>query len=161
MDEPKAEKDDKFSMVIRQRRSWTAQERVRTLPGFVGLEHRWCDWPGSALLDQRRDDLGTGSSTRRWPTAELLVAALRLAGTEVPAGTGFALLSDEPEARWVEAALSDLLQAAATVLGVLAHGIVIFAADDRALVLEVTSGPDGDASYETTLHGEWPAALSP
>ena len=147
-------------MAIRQRRTWSAQERVRALPGFPGLEHRWCGPWGSEDQDRRRADLGgtpSAPSTQHWPAAEPLVVALRAAAAEVPAGRGFARLSDEPEAGWVEASLSDLLQATATVLAVLQQGLVILAEDDRALLLDVTRGADGRASCDTTLIGDWPA----
>ncbi|MBA3742505.1 hypothetical protein [Sporichthya sp.] len=144
-------------MAIRQRRIWSAQERVRALPGFAGLEHRWCDIWGSEDLDRRLADLGGTVSTQHWPGAEPLVEALRAAAAQVPAGTGFALLSDEPEALWVEASLSDLLQATATVLGVLQQGIVILSEDERMLLLEVTRDPEGRVSHQIALRGEWPA----
>lgn len=146
-------------MAIRQRRNWSAQERVRALPGFPGLEHRWCGLWGSDDQDRRHAELGDTSPKRHWPDAEPLVEALRAVSARVPAGIGFALVKDEPEAGWVEASLSDLLQVTATVLAVLQQGIVILAEDDRALLLDVMRDSDGRATCDTTLFGDWPAGL--
>ncbi len=145
---------DKFSLVIRQRRQWTAQERVRELPGFAGLEHRWCDGAMAFGLDQRWEALGEPVSVHPWPERQL-VDALRAASSAAPDATAFAKLHDEPEALWVEAPLRDLLTVASTLLGTLEQGLAICFGGTGALNFVV-----GTEEIEVSLYGEWPHGVA-
>lgn len=147
---------DKLTMAIRQRRMLTAQQRVDQLPGFPKLERRWCEQPTANELDARCADLAAGLGDERrvqqWPDAEALAAALRTAASLVPPASGFAFMRDEPEARWLEAHLPDLLVALAGALPRLREGVVLFT-DDSVLLIDI--GAEG-RRYETAAQGEWP-----
>lgn len=143
---------DKLTMAIRQRRMFTAQQRVDQLPGFPKLERRWCEQPTADELDARLSGLGDDRRVQRWPDAEALASGLRTAGSLVPQGVGFAFVRDEPEARWVEAHLGDLLAALAEAVPVLRAGAVVFS-DEGALLIDIHA--DGGC-YETAARGEWP-----
>ncbi len=148
---------DKLTMAIRQRRMFTAQQRVDQLPGFAKLERRWCEYPAADELDARRAALDAGARTR-WSDADILAAALSAAASSAPSTPAQAFVLHEPEARWVEARQGDLLNAIAAALPALPLGATMCAGNGCAL--EIFPWADADAgdrpSFETTLHGEWP-----
>ena len=151
--EPKAQKNDKFAMATRQRRMFTAQMRVDSLPGFAKLKRQWCDPRTAFELDERCAALADGR-TVRWAGPEPLAAALRSAAEVAPVGRAFAAVRDEPESRWVEAPTTELLAALATALPALRIGVTLLW-DDRALVLDL-AGSSG-TGVDGALHGDWPA----
>lgn len=142
---------DKLTMAIRQRRMFSAQQRVDQLPGFPKLERGWCEQPTADELDARLADLGEERRVQQWPDADALAAALRSAASLVPPAPGFAFVRDEPEARWVEARLPDLLVALAGALPGLRKGAVLFS-EAGALLIDVEDG----RGYATATQGEWP-----
>lgn len=146
---------DKLTLAIRQRRMFTAQQRVDQMPGFPKLERRWCEQPTADELDARLAEMGDRGDERRvqpWPDADALAAALRTAAALVPPATGFAFVRDEPEARWIEAHLADLLVALAGAVPGLRQGAVLVT-DDSVLVIDIDA--EG-RRYETAPQGEWP-----
>lgn len=157
---------DKLTMAIRQRRMFTAQQRVDHLPGFPQLERRWCEQPTADELDARLAALNGGRSAQ-WTDHEALATALRIASTSAPSTPAHALLGQEAEARWIEARESDLLAALAAALPALRLGVTMLAEGDRAL--GVVAWTDTDSAegpvFETTMYGEWPpdiqVAMSP
>lgn len=155
---------DKLTMAIRQRRMFTAQQRVDQLPGFAKLERRWCEQPTADELDERRAGLDAGVSAR-WADVPALAAALAAAAAVAPETPTRAFVLHESEARWIEARQGDLLNAVAVALPALLQGVTLLAEDGCALDVALPPDADGRVAFETTLHGEWPdevrAALTP
>lgn len=150
---------DKFALAVRQRRMGTAQLRVDAFAGFSELERRWCDPWTAAELDGRLAALGDpGHDRRSWPDRESLASALRVAAAAVAAAPAHATVLDEPEARWVEAQLRDLLEAVASALTGLRVGAVVLGAEDRVFRLDVHA-VDAGAEFRTALQGDWPAEV--
>lgn len=148
---------DKITMAIRQRRMFTAQQRVDQLPGFSKLERRWCEQPTAHELDAQLAALGDRESVR-WPDRETLAGALRTASALAPSTPAQVFLAQEPEARWVEARESELLAAIAAALPALRMGLTMLSEGGRALKVFVWADADsGDRpAFETTMFGEWP-----
>jgi hypothetical protein len=155
---------DKLTMAIRQRRMFTAQQRVDQLPGFAKLERRWCEPPTADELDEKRAALDTGVSAR-WADGPTLAAALSAAAAVAPTTPTRAFVLHESEARWVEARQGELLEAVAVALPALLQGVTLLADDGSALDVALPPDVDGRVAFETTLHGQWPdevrAALTP
>ena len=146
---------DKLTMAIRQRRMFTAQQRVDQLLGFGKLGRRWCEYPTADQLDARRSELGADPAVQEWPDGPALGAALRAASALLAGESGFAHVLDEPEARWLEAPLHDLLVATADALAGLREGVVL-CSDAGVLLIEVKVDGEGRHSFATASAGDWP-----
>ncbi len=157
-DRPHQAHPDKFTLAVRQRRMFAAQQRVDEYPGFSKLERRWCDPPEADESDRRRDTLAAERTPQAWSDADSLAAALREASTVAEEAPLRAFFLAEPEARWVEARPVDLLGAVATALPGLRLGVVLLGGGDCALWIDVRNDADR-ATFETGLGGDWPPAF--